>query len=54
MLVMKVGQFPVEAVLVEEKMDIVTAKDFCPLANSRDVAAAPPPRRSLVTLATYP
>jgi succinyl-CoA synthetase beta subunit len=28
MLAMKVGQFPVEAVLVEEKMDIVTAKDF--------------------------
>ena len=25
---MKVGQFPVEAALVEEKMDIVTAKDF--------------------------
>jgi succinyl-CoA synthetase beta subunit len=54
MLSMKVGQFPVEAVLVEEKLDIVTAKDFCPLANSRDVAAATPPRRSLVTLATYP
>jgi succinyl-CoA synthetase beta subunit len=28
MLAMKVGQFPVQAVLVEEKMDIVTAKDF--------------------------
>ena len=27
MLTMKVGQFPVEAVLVEEKMDIITAKD---------------------------
>jgi hypothetical protein len=27
-LTMKVGQFPVEAALVEEKMDIVTAKDF--------------------------
>jgi succinyl-CoA synthetase beta subunit len=28
MLAMKVGQFPVQAVLVEEKIDIVTAKDF--------------------------
>jgi succinyl-CoA synthetase beta subunit len=27
MLTMKVGQFPVEAVLVEEKIDIITAKD---------------------------
>ena len=27
MLTMKVGQFPVETVLVEEKMDIITAKD---------------------------
>jgi succinyl-CoA synthetase beta subunit len=44
MLSMKVGQFPVEAVLVEEKMDIVTVKDFCPLVNSRDLAAATPPR----------
>jgi hypothetical protein len=43
MLAMKVGQFPVEAVLVEEEMDIVTAKDFLSagkLTRCRRCAAA--------------
>ena len=31
----------------------VTAKDFCPLANSRDVARITSPARSLFTLSKY-
>jgi succinyl-CoA synthetase beta subunit len=55
MLAMKVGQFPVEAVLVEEKIDIVTAKRL--FVRWQTHAISPLRRRpgdSLVTLATCP